>query len=136
MPKVKDVQKTNSFFSPEFLDKIKTSLLKEKEKLEKELSQFAKKDTQVAGGYESSFPQYGDKEDENAAEVADYAANLTLEGTFEKTLRDVNQSLDRLDKGKYGICKYCKKPIDQKRLLARPTSSACVECKKVITQEM
>ena len=123
-------------FSKEFISKIKALLTEEKNTLEKELSKFAKKNTRVSGDYNSSFPEYGDKDDENAAEVAEYAAEVPLEESFEKTLRDVNQSIKRLEDGTYGICKYCKKPIDEKRLLARPTSNACVSCKKAITQEV
>lgn len=126
--------KTN--FNKEFLSKIKALLTEEKTTLEKELSKFAKKNTRVSGDYNSNFPEYGDKDDENAAEVAEYAAEVPLEESFEKTLRDVNQALDRLQNNTYGICKYCKKTIDEKRLLARPTSNACVSCKKAITQEL
>jgi len=126
----------NKYFSVDFLAKIKDMLLAEKSKVEKELGKFTTKDPNVAGDYNSNFPEYGDKEDENAAEVAEYEANLSLEETLEKGLRDVNKSLKRLDDGTYGVCKYCKKPIEEKRLLARPTSSACVECKKTIVQEI
>ncbi len=125
-----------STFSKEFLTKIKNLLIQEKSILEKELDKFAKKNNHVPGDYNSSFPEYGDKDDENAAEVAEYAAELPLEESFEKTLRDNVQAIKRLEDGTYGVCKYCKKPIDEKRLLARPTSNACVSCKKAITQEI
>jgi len=125
-----------STFSKEFLSKIKVLLSQEKETLEKELGSFSKKNTRASGDYDSTFPEYGDKDDENAAEVAEYAAEIPLEESFEKTLRDNIQATKRLDDGTYGICKYCKKPIDEKRLMARPTSNACVSCKKAITQEV
>ena len=128
--------KTTPAFSSAFLSQIKTILTDEKNRLENDLNKFTTKNPHVTDDYNSQFPEYGDKEDENAAEVADYAANIPLEESMEKTLRDVNSSLKRLEKGEYGICKYCKKPIEEKRLLARPTSSACVECKKTITQEV
>ncbi|MDD4477081.1 MAG: TraR/DksA C4-type zinc finger protein [Patescibacteria group bacterium] len=122
-------------FSKEFLAKIEENLLKEKIKMENELNKFAKKNPDVENDYNSTFPDYGDKEDENASEVADYETNLALEKNLEKNLRDVVNSLQRIKKGTYGICKYCKKPIEEKRLLARPTSNACMECKKAIKQE-
>lgn len=125
-----------STFSKEFLTKIKTLLLEEKETLEKDLGKFTQKNSKTNGDYNSNFPEYGDKDDENANEVAEYAAELPLEESFEKTLRDNVQALKRLEEGTYGICKYCKKPIDEKRLVARPTSNACVSCKKAITQEI
>lgn len=123
-------------FSQEFIDNIKKQLLEEKDKIEKELNKFATKNPHVSGDFESNFPDYGDKEDENAAEVADYITNKPLEESLEKNLRDVIKTLERIDKGDYGICKYCGKPIEEKRLLARPVSSACIECKKTITQEL
>ncbi len=127
--------KTKSQFSADVLKKIEASLLAEKVKLEKELSKFSKKKSDQ-DDFDTAFPDYGDKEDENAAEVADYVVNLSLEENLEKSLRDATQALDRLKKGQYGICKYCQKPIEEKRLLARPTSSSCMSCKKTITQEV
>ncbi len=130
MPKVK------SPFSAEFLKKIKLLLENDEKHLSEELARFTKKNKRLVGDFDSTFPDYGDKEDENAAEVAEYATNLSLEQSLEKSLRDVHHSKKRLVDGGYGICKYCKKPIEEKRLLARPTSSACVACKKAIVQEL
>jgi DnaK suppressor protein len=127
--------KKNSF-SKEFLEKIQNIILEQKAKLEKELGKFTKKSQNVADDFDTQFPEYGDKDDENAAEVTEYINNLPVEEGLEKTLRDANKALERIKKGTYGICKYCSKPIEEKRLLARPTSSACVECKKAITQEL
>lgn len=113
----------------EFLKKIEDQLLAEKAHLEKELAQFTKKNPHNASDYDADFPTIGDAEDENAAEVAAYSDNLTLERTLESALRDVNGALKRIKEGTYGICRYCGKPIDPKRLEARPASSACMECK-------
>ena len=128
------MSKTKSPYSDKFLENVKTSLLEEKAKQERELVKFSKKGTDQDG--DTTLPDYGEKEDENAAEVADYVVNLSLEESLEKSLRDSNQSLERMEKGEYGICKYCKKPIEEKRLLARLTSSSCMSCKKTITQEV
>lgn len=130
------MSKTKPQFSPDFLKKAGVLLLQEKAKLEKELAKFSKKKSGSDDDFDTTFPDYGDKEDENAAEVADYVVNLSLEENLEKSLRDTNQSLVRLERGEYGICKYCHKSIEEKRLLARLTSSSCMSCKKTITQEV
>ena len=122
-------------FSKDFLEKIEKLLGEEKVRLEKELAKFTTKNQHVSGDFDATFPEYGDKEDENAQEVAQYTTNKPLEIALESELRDVGKSLERLEKGEYGVCKYCKKAIDEKRLLARPTSGACVSCKKTLTQE-
>ncbi len=133
MPKV-SVPNAKSNLPKEFLETIKKKLFDDKARLEKELTKFSKKET--AEGAESTFPNYGDTEEDNAHEVADYEANLSIGNDLEKSLRDVKSALKKIENNEYGICKYCHKPIEQKRLLARPTSSACIECKKAIIQEV
>ena len=122
-------------FAPEFIEEIKNTLLQEKARIENELSSIGQKDESEGGKFNVHFPNYGDEEEDTAVEVADYEANLSIGNRIEKLLRDIETSLERIEKGTYGICKYCQKPIDQKRLLARPTSSSCIECKKTITLE-
>ena len=123
-------------FSDAFLNEIRQTLIEEKERLGKELGAFAKKNPHVAGDYDAVYPEYGSEEDDNAREVAEYTTNKPLEMSLEKTLRDIDNALERMKKGVYGICRYCDKPIDEKRLRARPTSSACVSCKKTLTDEI
>lgn len=124
-------------FDQKFLAEIKQKLLDERERLRGGLAQFSSKNPHAAEeNFVARFPELGDKEDESAAEVALYSDNLTLERELESMLRDVEGALDRIDKGTYGICKYCSNPIDERRLRARPMSSACVECKKLLTQEV
>ncbi|MBI2443694.1 MAG: TraR/DksA C4-type zinc finger protein [Candidatus Magasanikbacteria bacterium] len=136
MPKNSSATRSIAVFSADFLSKIKGLLSQEEAKLEHGLAGFTKKNPHVADDFNSTFPDYGDKDDENAAEVAEYAANLSIEQDLERLLRDVKRALQQLKDGSYGICKYCHQPIEERRLLARPTSSACVECKKTITQEV
>jgi len=119
----------------EILKKIKDSLVEEKNRLEKELADFAHKDPKITDNYESEFQEFGNKEDENAAEVADYSDRLSLEHALEKQLRDVKKALENIDDKTYGICKHCGKEIEYQRLLIRPTSSSCVDCKKKLKGE-
>jgi DnaK suppressor protein len=118
-----------------FLKEMETELLNEDKRLRVELEEFAKQNPKNMDDYDTKFPNVGDKEDENAEEVDQFSTNLTLERTIESSLRDVEKALERLKKGTYGICKYCNKEIDEKRLRARPSSSSCIECKKKFTQE-
>jgi len=116
------------------LKKIQAQLLEEKGKLENQLAQFSAKNAHNPDDYNAVFPQYGEKEEDNAVEVAQYSDNLTLERTLESALRDVKKALTAVEKGTYGTCRYCKQPIDERRLLARPTSASCIDCKKQLTQ--
>jgi DnaK suppressor protein len=118
-----------------FVKEIETELKDQKQKLEVQLADLSTKNLKNPNDYNASFPDFGDAEDENAAEVTTFSNNLTLERTLESTLRDVNKALDSIAAGKYGICKYCNREIDEKRLRARPTSSSCIDCKKRLTLE-
>lgn len=120
--------------SKEFVEEMKQTLLAHKTKIEGELSKFAVK--KGDNEFESKFPDYGSKEDENAEEVATYETNLQLEATLEKELRDITNALKKIEAGTYGVCKYCEKDIPEARLKARPTSGSCVACKKTLTQEL
>lgn len=119
-----------------FLKEMEAQLLAEAGRLKGELLEFSSQNPKNMEDYDAKFPNMGDKEDENAEEVATFSTNLTLERTLEGSLRDVEKALERIKKGTYGICKYCNKEIDEKRLRARPASSSCVECKKSFTQEL
>lgn len=112
-------------FSAAFLKEMKELLESAKAKIEHEL----------AGTVTDEFPDYGAKEDENAEEMATYETNVRLEETLQSELRDIKKALATIEDKTYGVCKYCKKPITEDRLRARPTSGSCVECKKTITQE-
>ena len=114
-----------STFSREFLEKIKKILLARKEKIEQQLQSFAKTDPHQKGNYNSEFPDFGEKEDENAAEVAEFESNLSLEETLEQSLEMINRSLQKLEDNSYGVCEKCGQPISEKRLEIMPTATKC-----------
>ncbi len=118
-----------------FIEEMRGVLQKEKEKLAAALSRLSKKNTST-NSYETHFPDYGDDEDENAIEIADYTNNLQVQQELEKAVRDVDTALERIEKGTYGICKYTGELISEDRLRARPTSTSSVASKKTLTQEL
>src|SRR5574344_2077842 len=87
------------------------------------------KDSHESDNIGAKFPEYGYKVDENVQEISDYSTNLATEKIFESTLKDIDNTLNRIKNGTYGICKYCQNPIAPKRLIARPTASSCIDCK-------
>jgi len=111
------------------LEKIKKDLLARRKQIEEDLKAFTKSDIHEKDEHHAKFPDYGDKSDESVQEIDEYTTNLATEKVLESTLRDINNALDRIKNGNYGICKYCKKEIGEKRLLARPVANTCVACK-------
>lgn len=119
----------------EQINEIKLKLLEEKDKIEKELSQIGTRDPKDPSNFNINVPEFGTSEEDNATEVATYTDNLSIEQSLEKTLSDISGALERIAAGQYGVCKYCGQDIAVKRLLARPASSSCVDCKKKLTLE-
>lgn len=126
----------DSGLSEKFILEMKEVLMQEKKKLERDLSGFSKKDANTQKNSTTIFPDYGTEPEDNAHEVEDFITNKSLEEVLEKQLRDVDSALKRIENGTYGICKFTGKPIGEKRLRARPTSSATVEAKKFLTDEI
>lgn len=123
------MKKLKKELSQDFINKMKAKLLKEKIALEKELNLIASKNPKNKNDYMANYQDMGDDEDVNAQEVSNFSDNLSVERNLEKSLRDVNSALDRIEKKTYGKCKYCENNINPLRLKARPTSSACIKCK-------
>jgi len=106
------------------VDKIKNELIEREKQVTSEL-----KDISADGGKKVKFPEYGSKSDENAQEIDEYTTNLATDKVLESSLKDIRGALARIEDGTYGNCKYCKKEIGKKRMIARPVASACIDCK-------
>ncbi len=119
----------NSQINKTTLEQIKQELLDRKGEILEDLEDLSREDSHEADNRSAKFPEYGDKPDENAQEISEYATTVVTEKILEKTLVDIDKALKSIDAGTYGICKYCNKPINEKRLLARPIASSCIACK-------
>jgi len=115
-----------------FIKKMEKQLLAEKKRIEEDLADYVVKQGKNS---KTIFPEYGDHNGENASEVMSYNNTVAIKNTLDKALRDVEDALQRIKNGSYGVCKYCKQEINQARLEARPTSSACIKCKKKLLGE-
>jgi len=116
-----------------FLEKIKKRLEKERDSIEKELSSFAKKDVKPKGDWDTKFPELdggagGEVLEDKAKKREEYEKLLPVEFTLEKKLKNINLALEKIKKGKYGLCEDCGKKISQKRLLAIPEARFCIKC--------
>lgn len=108
---------------------LREKLESQKNSLEKELENFAKKDDQPKGDWQTRYPnrENGTMEEE-ADEVQEYGNMLPVEYNLELKLKDVNSALEKIKKGKYGICEKCGKEIDERRLQACPEAKTCLKC--------
>ncbi len=54
---------------------------------------------------------------------------IRLREREEKLLRKIEAALARIDGGTYGVCEECGEEIEIKRLLVRPVTTLCIDCK-------
>ncbi len=57
------------------------------------------------------------------------AYTLRLRGRESQLISKIKGCLAAIEDGSYGICESCEEPIAFKRLLARPVTSYCINCK-------
>ena len=75
-------------------------------------------------------------EEDQAQLSHDEFVSLRLNGLDYAQLRLVEEALDRLDSGDYGICLACEEPIAPKRLRVLSWARYCVTCQDMAGLEM
>lgn len=60
----------------------------------------------------------------------DREIDTTLEENSEHVLRSIDEALERLDAGTFGLCAGCGQRISIERLRAMPYATKCIECKR------
>lgn len=63
-----------------------------------------------------------------ASEERDREINYLLSGRDRSKLLSIDQALERLEEGTYGICESCEGEITPERLKAMPFTRLCVQC--------
>ncbi len=54
---------------------------------------------------------------------------LRIKDRERKLIQKVKEALQRIEDGTFGTCELCGKPISEKRLIARPVTTLCIQCK-------
>lgn len=72
-----------------------------------------------------NLPDLGDQ----ASVVTDQNFLLRLKEREQRLLKKIDEALDRMANGTFGVCESCGGEISIKRLKARPVTTLCIECK-------
>ena len=110
-------------YTKQFIEARKEDLLSRKLQITEQLKSISHKDSDHEGDFDANFPEYGEKEDDNATEVADYAGNLSMEETLKTTLEMIEKALIKIDNGTYGKDEKSGEWIDADRLTVMPTAT-------------
>lgn len=101
-------------------EKVRFKLIRQKETIlsEAETAMNALPDQTI-------FPDLGDQ----ASVESDRNFMLRLRGREQRLLKKIDEALDRIEKGTFGICDVCGDAISLQRLEARPVTTMCINCK-------
>lgn len=104
------------------LDKIRKDLLELKGKISSDALEVGDRDLS------------SDREDLlDSGDVATVELNqsfkIRLREREEKLLRKIEAALARIEDGSFGVCEECGEEIEVKRLLVRPVTTLCIDCK-------
>ena len=69
------------------------------------------------------------KREEEATETLELEKRLAMENRIRQELAKVEHALEKIEKGTYGMCDNCGKPIPPERLEALAWATLCVACK-------
>lgn len=112
------------------IEQFKDKLLAEKADLEKQLAGIGRRNPSVAGEWEATASDMDiDSADENevADKLEELEENSGIVSQLDTQLMEVNAALDRIDKGTYGNCEKCGKPIEEDRLIANPSARISIK---------
>lgn len=66
---------------------------------------------------------------DQASAEADQNFILRLREREQKLLKKIDEAIDRINEGTFGVCESCGGQISVKRLKARPVTTLCIDCK-------
>lgn len=66
--------------------------------------------------------------------IYDWEFNLALRRRAERKIKSLEEALQKLGEGTYGVCERCQKKIDPERLKILPQTTLCIECAKAERQ--
>jgi DnaK suppressor protein len=105
-------------------EKMKAYKLMLTQKINELLSEAGKTVNEMTNGKEN-YPDPNDR----ASLESDRNFELRIRDRERKLIMKMQEAIKRIDDGVFGICEVCGGPISEKRLIARPVTTLCIECK-------
>lgn len=82
----------------------------------------------IRAGLSPGSENFPDMTDQASAET-DQNFMLRQREREQKLLKKIDEALERMNQGTFGICESCGNEISLKRLDARPVTTLCIDCK-------
>jgi DnaK suppressor protein len=105
-------------------EKMETYKALLQQKINELLSEAGKTVTEMTNGKEN-YPDPNDR----ASLESDRNFELRIRDRERKLIMKMQEAIKRIEDGVFGICEVCGGPISEKRLIARPVTTLCIDCK-------
>lgn len=79
----------------------------------------------------SELSSYDNHPADLASETFERSKDFALRQSAQNRLEAIHEAQYRLERGNYGVCERCGRPIDRERLLALPETTLCLECRRL-----
>jgi DnaK suppressor protein len=90
--------------------------------------------TKTVDGMHEEKAQFADPSDRASMET-DRNFLLRIRDRERKLISKIDQAIERIEDGSFGICDECGEDIENKRLEARPVATLCIHCKTLQEEE-
>lgn len=66
--------------------------------------------------------------------IYDWEFNLALRRRAERKVKSLEEALQKVGEGTYGVCERCRREIDPERLKVLPQTTLCIGCARTERQ--
>jgi DnaK suppressor protein len=93
----------------------------------------------ILAGLKSEFSEINSCDIKEEADFASCSSNsesnFYLYQQQQKELKEIEEALERIKNGSYGICQMCEEEINPERLDIKPYAKYCIDCREIIEKE-
>jgi RNA polymerase-binding transcription factor DksA len=116
---------------PEFLAAQRALLLEEREAHTRQAAGLRAEAEQLAEERDPGDVQFDEESGQGDTMNVERERDLALSAQAMQQVLEIDAALDKIDKGTYGLCERCGKPIPEERLQALPWAALDVGCKSM-----
>ena len=118
-------------FAPAFLEAQRAMLLEEREAHTRQAAGLRAEAEQLAEERDPGDVQFDEESGQGDTMNVERERDLALSAQALQQVQESDAALAKLDKGTYGLCERCGKPIPEERLEALPWAALDVGCKSM-----
>ncbi len=108
----------------------KLHLMRYREILEAQLADLAQHSSATVHGMVDGRSEELPDPNDRASRESELEGELRMRDRDRKLIAKIQQALERIEAGTFGLCASCGQPISAARLRARPVTELCIDCKR------